>query len=279
MGHVVPREPAGENSDNLPKGFPGGPTQDAVTGFPTMPSPDADFACNPRRRDPSACQALACAPPGWRFATASRRSPSRSPSRLALAARAAPARRCALSVLRAGGSGCGRDRRTRPGPAGDRAQRCCSASFSSQSDLPLARAELVNAAAFAVIGIGIAWGGEQLQRSRMRRDASTRDALAREAHLQSILDTVPDAMIVIDERGIMQSFSTAAERLFGYTAARGDRQERQDADAVALPRGARRLSRPLPAHRRAPDHRHRPRRRRRAQGRLDLSRWSCRSAR
>ena len=45
----------------------------------------------------------------------------------------------------------------------------------------------------------------------------TRDALAREAHLQSILDTVPDAMIVIDERGIMQSFSAAAERLFGYT--------------------------------------------------------------
>ena len=49
----------------------------------------------------------------------------------------------------------------------------------------------------------------------------TRDALAREAHLQSILDTVPDAMIVIDERGIMQSFSSAAERLFGYARGRG----------------------------------------------------------
>ena len=43
--------------------------------------------------------------------------------------------------------------------------------------------------------------------------------LAREAHLQSILETVPDAMVVIDERGIMQSFSSAAERLFGYAAA------------------------------------------------------------
>jgi len=41
----------------------------------------------------------------------------------------------------------------------------------------------------------------------------------REAHLQSILDTVPDAMVVIDPKGIMQSFSAAAERLFGYTAA------------------------------------------------------------
>ena len=41
---------------------------------------------------------------------------------------------------------------------------------------------------------------------------------AREAHLQSILQTVPDAMIVIDENGVMQSFSTAAERLFGFSA-------------------------------------------------------------
>ncbi len=38
----------------------------------------------------------------------------------------------------------------------------------------------------------------------------------REGHLQSILETVPDAMIVIDGRGIMQFFSSAAERQFGY---------------------------------------------------------------
>ena len=38
----------------------------------------------------------------------------------------------------------------------------------------------------------------------------------RESHLRSILDTVPDAMIVIDGHGIIQLFSTAAERLFGY---------------------------------------------------------------
>jgi two-component system sensor kinase FixL len=42
------------------------------------------------------------------------------------------------------------------------------------------------------------------------------DLAAREAHLTSILETVPDAMIVINERGIVQSFSVAAERLFGY---------------------------------------------------------------
>ena len=42
------------------------------------------------------------------------------------------------------------------------------------------------------------------------------DLAAREAHLQSILDTVPDAMIVIDEHGIIISFSAAAQKTFGY---------------------------------------------------------------
>lgn len=40
----------------------------------------------------------------------------------------------------------------------------------------------------------------------------------RETHLRSILETIPDAMIVIDSRGIMQFFSNAAERQFGYSA-------------------------------------------------------------
>ena len=38
----------------------------------------------------------------------------------------------------------------------------------------------------------------------------------REAHLRSILDTVPEAMIVIDEQGLVTSFSPAAAQLFGY---------------------------------------------------------------
>jgi two-component system sensor kinase FixL len=40
----------------------------------------------------------------------------------------------------------------------------------------------------------------------------------RESHLRSILETVPDAMIVIDGSGVMQFFSSAAERQFGYLA-------------------------------------------------------------
>ena len=45
------------------------------------------------------------------------------------------------------------------------------------------------------------------------------EANSREAHLRSIIATVPDAMIVIDERGVILSFSAAAERLFGYASA------------------------------------------------------------
>jgi len=42
------------------------------------------------------------------------------------------------------------------------------------------------------------------------------DLRTRERHLPSILETIPDAMIVIDSRGIVQFFSSAAERQFGY---------------------------------------------------------------
>jgi len=44
------------------------------------------------------------------------------------------------------------------------------------------------------------------------------DLAAREAHFRSILQTVPEAMVVIDELGIITSFSSAAEDLFGYQA-------------------------------------------------------------
>jgi len=49
--------------------------------------------------------------------------------------------------------------------------------------------------------------------------AGTQDAMAlqaAEARLRSILQTVPDAMLIIDERGRIESLSTTAERLFGY---------------------------------------------------------------
>ncbi|RXF73221.1 PAS domain-containing sensor histidine kinase [Hansschlegelia zhihuaiae] len=57
--------------------------------------------------------------------------------------------------------------------------------------------------------------------AKVMRDVSERVAgeqalRASEAHLRSILDAVPDAMIVIDERATIQSFSLTAERQFGY---------------------------------------------------------------
>ena len=65
--------------------------------------------------------------------------------------------------------------------------------------------------------------GQIVGASKIARDiteAKLREAslVEREAHLRSILDTVPDGMIVIDERGIIQSFSATAERMFGFTA-------------------------------------------------------------
>jgi two-component system sensor kinase FixL len=56
------------------------------------------------------------------------------------------------------------------------------------------------------------------------RDISARAVqereLAREQSLlKAILEAVPDALIVIDEAGLISSFSSAAEALFGYTAA------------------------------------------------------------
>jgi two-component system sensor kinase FixL len=76
--------------------------------------------------------------------------------------------------------------------------------------------ELLEAAIFAVVSAGIAWFGEELRRTRTRDRAQAANLRAREAHLRSILDAVPDATVVIDEKGIIQSFSAAAERLFGY---------------------------------------------------------------
>jgi two-component system, LuxR family, sensor kinase FixL len=60
---------------------------------------------------------------------------------------------------------------------------------------------------------------EELVENRAAKERAFADLAAREAHLSSILDAVPDAMIVIDDHGTIQSFSAAAERQFGWPAA------------------------------------------------------------
>lgn len=48
-------------------------------------------------------------------------------------------------------------------------------------------------------------------------NAGIESIFAQEAHLRSILETAPDAIVVIDVKGRMLSFSASAERMFGYS--------------------------------------------------------------
>ena len=65
--------------------------------------------------------------------------------------------------------------------------------------------------------------GQVIGFGRVIRDVTGEEVRARvieasAVHLRSILDTVPDAMVVIDEHAVVESFSMAAEKLFGYSA-------------------------------------------------------------
>jgi len=84
---------------------------------------------------------------------------------------------------------------------------------------PLEAGDIVSAGLFGAVCAAIVTGGEWFQRARTEAQGVNRDLAERQAHINSILDTMPDAMIVIDEQGLMQSFSPAAERLFGWPAA------------------------------------------------------------
>ena len=67
--------------------------------------------------------------------------------------------------------------------------------------------------------MGVCTDIQDMHDIRREHESVIADLQVREAHLQSILDSVPDAMIVIDEHGTIQSFSAAAERQFGWTPA------------------------------------------------------------
>ena len=62
----------------------------------------------------------------------------------------------------------------------------------------------------------LAGGAAMLRFARSPATAHNQGIEEREAHINSVLATVPDAMIEIDTTGIIQAFSAAAERLFGY---------------------------------------------------------------
>jgi two-component system, LuxR family, sensor kinase FixL len=86
-----------------------------------------------------------------------------------------------------------------------------SSSFFLGESLYTNPGNLIDVSFFAALGPILGVIGSRLLHE-------TEGARNRQAQLQSILDTVPEAMVVIDERGIVRSFSVAAERLFGWSA-------------------------------------------------------------
>jgi two-component system, LuxR family, sensor kinase FixL len=98
------------------------------------------------------------------------------------------------------------------GPALFAAVLCLGISaFFLGADLYTNPANLIDTSLFAILGPILGFIGNRLLHE-------TEDARYRQAQLQSILDTVPEAMIVIDDHGLMRSFSLTAERLFGWSA-------------------------------------------------------------
>lgn len=86
--------------------------------------------------------------------------------------------------------------------------------------------DLVEIVLFAVIASGMialtrlaSAAAEQAQTALDRQRELSDKLQSEEATQRAILATIPDAMVVIDAKGIVQSFSSAAEKLFGYTAA------------------------------------------------------------
>jgi two-component system sensor kinase FixL len=77
---------------------------------------------------------------------------------------------------------------------------------------------LTSLAVFAYLGVGVSLVGAWAVSRRQRSERAAEALAEREAQLRSIYDTAPDALIVINESGVIQSYSAAAERMFGWSA-------------------------------------------------------------
>jgi len=77
----------------------------------------------------------------------------------------------------------------------------------------------VSAPAFAAIGVAAAFLGAWAERRRRAGDEASAALAMREAHLRSIFDTAPEAMIVINDKGVVQSYGASAERMFVWRPA------------------------------------------------------------
>lgn len=71
---------------------------------------------------------------------------------------------------------------------------------------------------FVLTVFSIAIGGTLMQRTERAAILAADQAMDREKRLNAIISTIRDGIIIIDKNAIIQSFSEAAEGLFGYSA-------------------------------------------------------------
>jgi len=69
----------------------------------------------------------------------------------------------------------------------------------------------------ALLGLSLTYAGGILQGTKETALATQRKFAESDAHLRSILDTLPDATVVIERDGTIVSFNNAAVRQFGYS--------------------------------------------------------------
>lgn len=84
--------------------------------------------------------------------------------------------------------------------------------FAAQQPLAAGATNLL----LLLTGMVISWLGDTLSKEREQYRETVRTVIRQQDHLQSILDTVPDATVVIDEAGLVESFNVAAVRQFGF---------------------------------------------------------------
>ena len=75
---------------------------------------------------------------------------------------------------------------------------------------------LANIGMFVLIGFVLSWGGGELHAARQREERTAAYLAERSMELQTLLNTVLDAAIVIEDNGRIRSINPAARRQFGY---------------------------------------------------------------